>query len=102
MRGKKRVKMKRLRSDSKGNKTESLGQKVGRGEEKGDDQIRLSSHDAGFGCASRWSKTTQLLIGGAIDVGSIGSRDYSPRSEFLSDREDPVSTTEQWADLASN
>jgi hypothetical protein len=25
----------------------------------------------------------------------------SPQSEFLSDREDPVSTPEQWADLAS-
>lgn len=36
-----------------------------------------------------------------MDLGFIGSADYSPQSEFLSDREDPVSTTEQWADLAS-
>lgn len=57
------VKKRRSRSDSEGNKTESLGQKVGReGESKGDDQIRLRSHDAGFGCACRWSKTTHGWI----------------------------------------
>jgi hypothetical protein len=76
MRGRKGVKMKRSRSDSKGKKTEGLGPKVGRGEEKGDDQIRLPSHDAGFGCASRWSKTTHLLNCGSINMGFIGSGGY--------------------------
>lgn len=103
MRGEGEIKMKRSRSDSQGKYDGDFRATSGKGkgEETSDDQIRLSSHDAGFGCTSRWSKTTQLLKSGAMDLGFIGSADYSPQSEFLSDREDPVSTTEQWADLAS-
>jgi hypothetical protein len=58
--GVKRGERKAVRNKSRSDSRE-FGPRGGKDEEeKGDDQIRLSSHDADFGCTGRWPKPLKV------------------------------------------